>query len=320
VSPLLNRKRVLGVLASLCILTAAVFYLSTPRSGTPQLKKIIFETDMCADVDDVGALAMLHAMADEGEADILAVMFNETHKRGAAAIDAINTWYGRGDIPVGIYRKALKKPDRSRFLDSVRRFPHDLSWKTAPPALDVYRQVLRGQPDHSVTIVSVGFLNNLYDLLKAEPDLVARKVSELVVMGSLVNDNFNLIRHDLVDQSEYVIRHWPGRLVISQYGHETRTGAELEGTSAKNPVRDAYYRYFGGSFKSRSSWDQCAVLYGVRGLSTCFKEITRGRGKLSNKFTWKLKAGSRSCLEVKISNNELEDLIEKLMIQPPARR
>ena len=31
-------------------------------------KKVIFETDMCSDVDDVGALAMLHALADKGEA------------------------------------------------------------------------------------------------------------------------------------------------------------------------------------------------------------------------------------------------------------
>ena len=59
---------------------------------------------MCLDVDDVGALAMLHAFADQGEVDILAVSFNEVHPSGVAAIDAINTWYGRGDIPIGTYK------------------------------------------------------------------------------------------------------------------------------------------------------------------------------------------------------------------------
>ena len=39
--------------------------------------KIIFETDFTADVDDVGALTVLHALADRGEADILAVSYNE---------------------------------------------------------------------------------------------------------------------------------------------------------------------------------------------------------------------------------------------------
>ncbi|HCK98981.1 MAG TPA: hypothetical protein DHW42_02585, partial [Candidatus Marinimicrobia bacterium] len=58
-----------------------------------QPKKIIYETDMCADVDDAGGLAILHALANNGEAEILAVCFNEVHSYGAPAIDAINTWY-----------------------------------------------------------------------------------------------------------------------------------------------------------------------------------------------------------------------------------
>ena len=39
---------------------------------------------------------MLPAMAGSmGEVDILAVNYNEVHPNGIAAIDAINTWYGR---------------------------------------------------------------------------------------------------------------------------------------------------------------------------------------------------------------------------------
>jgi hypothetical protein len=280
---------------------------------------VILETDMCYDCDDVGALAVLHALADRGEADILAVMFNEVHESGPAAIDAVNTWYRRGNIPVGAYKKRLFRPDRSTYLQHLRRFPHDLTGKAAPAALDVYRQVLGKQPDRSVTIISVGFLNNLYDLLKAEPDLVARKVSDLVVMGGLTNDHFNLVRHNLVDQSEYVIRRWPGRLVLSPLGGNTQTGTQLRETSPMNPVRQAYYLWFYGSFKGRSSWDQVAVLYGVRGPGTCFKEITKGRGRLFNGFEWELKAGSRLSLGRRIPNNQLEALIEELMIRPPAK-
>jgi inosine-uridine nucleoside N-ribohydrolase len=50
-------------------------------------------------------------------------------------------------------------------------------------ALDVYQNVLSEQPDSSVTIISVGFLNNLNDLLNANPELIAKKVKELVIMG-----------------------------------------------------------------------------------------------------------------------------------------
>jgi len=281
------------------------------------VKKIIFETDMCLDVDDVGALAMLHALADRREVEILAVCFNEVHKSGIAAIDAINTWYGRGDIPIGIYRGALDSPDDSRYLDEVARFPHDLSNETAPSALDVYLQVLREQSDKSVTIISVGFLNNLHDLLKADRDLITDKVGELVVMAGHINDGFNMVRHNLVDQSEYVLRHWPTPLAISHHGHATITGAKLCDAPAENPVREAYYRWGQEEYTGRCSWDQVAVLYGVRGVSTYFDEVTTGIGRLRNEFEWEMKPGFRSHLNARLPNEAYVDIIEPLMIKSP---
>ena len=280
-------------------------------------KKVIFETDMCLDVDDVGALAMLHALADRGEVDILAVCFNEVHRSGVAAIDAINTWYGRGDIPLGIYKGELDSPDDSHYLDDVARFPHDLTNETAPSALEVYLKVLRNQPDKSVKIVSVGFLNNLYDLLKADRDLITKKVTELVVMAGHVNDGFNMVRHNLVSQSEYVLRHWPTPLVISHHGHATITGAKLRTAPAENPVREAYYRWNREQYKGRSSWDQVAVLYGVRGAKGYFEEATTGTGRLRNGYKWQMKPGFRSHLNAKLSNDKFVDIIEALMIKPP---
>ncbi len=307
----------LTVVACICTTVATPSCLGAQGTGTGEPKKVIFETDMCLDVDDVGALAMLHAMADRGEVEILAVCFNEVHKSGAAAIDAINTWYNRGAIPVGIYKGELNNPDNSKYLDYVAEFPHDLTNETAPSALDVYLQVLGEQPDNSVTIISVGFLNNIYDLLKADPGLIARKVTELVVMGGLKNDNFNLVRHNLVDESEYVIRNWPTRLVISDHGGAIHTGAELSETPAENPVREAYYRWFNKEYQGRSSWDQIAVLYGVRGLRDYFNEITSGTGRLSNGYVWQMQPGFRSYLDAQLSNNEFADIIEDLMIKPP---
>ena len=283
-------------------------------------KKVIFETDMCTDVDDVGALAVLHALADNGEAEILAISYNEAHPSGAGAICAINTWYNRGNIPIGIYKGALADPDESSYLDSIAaNFPHDLPTIPIPSSLEVYLQVLSEQPDNSVTIISVGFLNNLYDLLKANPNLVAQKVTELVVMAVVVDDPYNTVRHDLIDKSEYVIHNWPTRLVISQHGESVQTGARLAEAPAENPVREAYYRRFNGQYKGRSSWDQIAVLYGVRGLGDYFAEVTEGRGRLSNGYEWKMKPGFRSYLKVRLSDSDFVRIIEDMMIKPPRR-
>ena len=105
-------------------------------------KKIIFETDMCTDVDDVGALAVLHALADNGEAEILAISYNEVHPSGAGTICAINRWYNRGDIPIGIYKDNLASPDESSYLDGIAaNFPHDLPTVPTPSSLELYLQV-----------------------------------------------------------------------------------------------------------------------------------------------------------------------------------
>ena len=282
-------------------------------------RKVIYETDICSDVDDVGALAVLHALADNGAVEILAVSFNEVHPSGANAIRAINTWYNRGEIPVGIYKGDLADPDPSRYLDKVANFPHNPPAVETPSSLELYLQVLSEQPDNSVTIVSVGFLNNLYDLLKADPNLISQKVTELVLMTLLINDPFNTRQHNLVDKSEYVIHNWPTPLVISQHGETVQTGSRLTDAPPENPVREAYYWWAGEQYTGRSSWDQLAVLYGVRGVGDYFTEITEGKGRLSNGYEWEMQPGFRSYLEPRLSDSELADIIEDLMVKPPRR-
>jgi PKD repeat protein len=284
--------------------------LVTIHTGIP--KKVIYETDMCLDADDVGALAMLHGLANNDEVDLLAVCYNEVHPSAAAAIDAMNTWYGRGDIPVGIYKKDLPDPDLSFYLDAVSKFPHDLEQEDAPSALEVYTDVLSKQPDKSVTIISVGFIVNLYDLVKEDPDLIERKVAELVIMGGPRGGGFNLGRHNTASLTEYLLEHWPSPIVFSGAGTGIYTAEGLENTPEENPIREAYYQFFNSNFCQRHSWDQMAVLYGVRGLSDYFAE-------LEDVDRWGLNPGMRLSLKTKLSKDEYARIIEDLMLAPPQK-
>jgi hypothetical protein len=284
-----------------------------------QAKKIIYETNMCLAVDDVGGLAMIHALQNRGEAELLAVCLNEVHPDGAAAIDAINTWYGRDDIPVGVYRGSFPDPDTSSYLHELTRFPHDIESKNALSALEVYREVLAKQPDNSVTIISVGFMNNLGDLLKNEPDLVAKKVKELVIMGAHNGDDHNLGFHNTVSAAQNVLENWPSSLVFHHLGGDVMTGAGLKETPAENPVREAYNKYLGSKFTDISSHDQITVLYGVRGACNYFSKTSSGTGSIPSGFKWEMKTRNDSVLQYLLPPNAYAIIIEDLMVESPKK-
>ena len=285
---------------------------------------IIYETDMTLDVDDVGALAVLHGLQTEGKVNLLGVCYNEVHPLAPNVIDAINTYYNRGTIPIGIYRKELAKPDPSDYFSAEREFDvdnmkHDSFDNIVAEAVPVYKHLLKTQADSSVVIISVGFLNNLHDLLK-DPEgfeLVKSKVKLLAIMGGLHNDGFNLSRHDLVDQSQYVIENWPGTLVTTHVGGKMITGETLTSTTPiHNPVRRAYeLEWHQGPNIGRSSWDQVAVLYAVYGTKY-YEEDWDGGGSLRNGYTWSFSKGHRGYAAPN-NDKEVEDEIERLMTLAP---
>jgi len=285
---------------------------------------VIYETDMTLDVDDVGALAVLHGLQMEKKVNLLGVCYNEVHPAGPAVIDAINTYYGYGTLPIGIYQKQLADPDPSDYFSLERDFDvdnmaHDPMDNIVGNAVGVYKSLLKDQPDSSVTIVSVGFLNNLYELLQDKEgySLVEKKVKLLAIMGGLHNDGFNLVRHDLVEQSQYVIENWPGKLVTTHVGGDMITGETLTSTTPiNNPVRRSYeLEWYQGPHIGRSSWDEVTVLYAVYGTDY-YVEEWEGSGNLRNGYTWSFKKGHRGYAAPK-DDSQVEKEIERLMTLVP---
>lgn len=76
--------------------------------------KIIYDTNMGSDVDDALALAMLHSLKNRGESELLAITATKDHDEVAPYPDAINTFYGRGSIPIGVTNSGVT-PEESRF-------------------------------------------------------------------------------------------------------------------------------------------------------------------------------------------------------------
>jgi hypothetical protein len=229
---------------------------------------ILLDTDIGPDCDDAGTVAIMHALADLGEARILGAGVTVSNPWSAPTLDAINTWYKRPDLPIGTLKESGFLESGSPYTENVaKNFPNDLiNGINAPDAILAHRKVLAAQADASVTMVAVGPLRNMRNLLNSVGDansslngrdLIAAKVKRLVIMGGKFpsGSEWNIEQDPVAAQS--VVNNWPTEIVFSgaEVGASINTGHSLtSNTPADNPVRRAYELYVGAN-QDRPSWD-----------------------------------------------------------------
>lgn len=320
------------------ILVCLFLYSCSTRTGNKnEPVKIIFDTDLGPDYDDVGALAILHAMADSGKAEILATVSSNKNDLVAPSINVINTYFGRGELPTGAPKTAgVNLGSSQHWADSiVAKYPHSvLSTSDVDDAVEVYRKVLVNQPDNSVTIVTVGFLTNLCNLLKSQPDnvsqltgkeLIIKKVKKLVSMAGMFPEGreFNIFMDSV--SSMFVYGNWPGQVIFTGFeiGSKIHTGLKLIASDIKkSPVKDVFRISIPLSEEDkdgRMSWDETAVLIGVYGTDKFFDTV-RGRIIVNEdgSNTWENKAdGMQYYVKMKMPVPEISNFIEaRIMHQP----
>lgn len=106
------------------------------------------------------------------------------------------------------------------------------------------------------------------------PELVAAKVSELVIMGGGYpsGHEYNFWGGNPT-AAAYVVNNWKGRITYSgtEIGGHVFSGASLTVEGPDNdPVRAAY-RWHVGYNMSRQSWDPLTVLYACQGVGGLFE-------------------------------------------------
>jgi hypothetical protein len=311
----------------------SIVFAPGQRAAAGEPVRVVFDTDMATDCDDVGAAAVLHALADLGEAKIVAMAVSSNEPYSAACLDAINTYYGRGDVPIGAV-KGQAVEEKSKYTEAVAKaFPHDLaSTADAPDAVEVYRKALAAEPDGSVVIVTVGFLTNLKNLLESEPDgyspldgkeLIAKKVQRWVCMGLTIPQGREWNIHRDTAASIKAIGDWPTPITFSGFeiGKEIMTASGLRGAAKDSPIRLAYERYNG--LANRESWDQTAVLFAVRGPGDLWDVHVGGSAEVlpdgSNRWRDAPDRG-HAYLVKKKPPVEVAAAIESLMLRPPKHR
>lgn len=251
---------------------------------------IIFDTDMGNDVDDALALGMLHSLHSRGQCKLLAVTLTKDHKLAGPFCDAVNAFYGRGDIPIGVVKNG-KTPGDSKFLplaeakdDGQLRYPHKLlDGRDAPDATALLRKVLAAQPDGSVVIAQVGFSTNLARLLATPGDdvspltgkeLAAKKVKLLSVMAGAflpIGKDLRYKEYNVVEDiasAKTLVAGWPTPIVWSGFeigialAYPHQSILQDYGYVKHHPLAEAYTLYSPPPH-DRPTWDLTAVLYGV---------------------------------------------------------
>ena len=317
------------------VLFSSVGSLASTAGFKPPIPRIIFDTDMGPDYDDIGAIAVLHALAAKGECEILATVSSDGHVSIAPAIELFNVYFSRPSIPIGIPGSTAPNfPSENHWNEAMlNQFNKQaLKQKQYPNAVNIYREILAREKDNSVNIVTVGFLSNISDLLNSGPDkfsnlsgveLVKKKVKNWVAMaGSFPQGReFNILKDAAASYN--AINKWPRPILFSGYeiGDRIFTGGKVaKQGSAESPVAWGYSynlrTYTGKQEQNRQSWDQTAVLCAIRDPAKYF--YVNGPGKFEvdkeGNNSWNADVNANHYfISHKYSYNKLEEVLDELM-------
>ncbi len=284
---------------------SAPSYSATSPDKSPV--PLILDTDMGNDIDDALALAMIHALQSRGECELLGVAISKDNPWSPIYTDAVNTFYGRGEIPIGVVRDGVTPNDRTfiKQISSLQRDGRPLYPRTHgeggyEDAVPMLRRLLAAQPDRFVVLIMIGFATNVARLLDSPADdhspldgtsLVRRKVRQVVAMAA--NFSSHVQQHPTLDNREYNIHcdvpaavrffnHCPAPVLFC--GFEIGEVLLYPATSIENdynfcphhPVAEAYRSYKPMPY-DRPCWDPATVLAAVRPHAGYFQLSSPGR-------------------------------------------
>ena len=204
------------------------------NSDSPQeyvgMPLIILDTDIGSSTDDLFALEMLYRYEEQGLCQLLGVVVDREGEQNAVFTDVMNTYFGHGNVPIGLVREGIDNPkvwiDYAHVADMQDGHGQPMFRRTVtnysalPDGWQLYRQLLATQPDHSVSIVCTGFVTCLAQLLQSEGDeysslngveLVRRKVKCIYMQGGVFGEaeepDFNFAQG--ADFAQEFFSRWP---------------------------------------------------------------------------------------------------------------
>ena len=305
---------------------------SKSAKGAP---RVIIDTDLSRWWDDATTIGLANVLHDQGKLRILGMVSDVPNSVAVAALDAINTAYDHGDIPLGAVAGSEADSFQHGYTDQlVERLPNSIDDHTdVPNAVALYRRLLAKQPDKSVTIISVGGYTNLAGLLASKRGqgsslagraLVEDKVKRLVQMDGIFPGGGPAFTNQKIDLAAATAvvggEGWPTPIawVDGLGGVQTMVGGALCTTEKpKHPMRVVYEALFACGPPGDGNWDAPTLLYGIGDTRSVFSEQGQGGAAVINAqggLSWETPSSRPNDLYVKVADQQtLNQQIDELL-------
>lgn len=297
------------------------------------MEKIWIDTDLGADCDDAGAIAIANVLHNKQKCKILGFTHTTTAKYSGAGIEVINKYYGN-NFKIGVNKRDKHYFDDEKYDTFLTQM--SIKFSVNPKANDEYEDainLLRKELAHQkdVTLVCIGQLNNLAALINSKPDvyssfsgleLIANAVKKIVIMGGYFDSSktidelqaeYNIVSDIKASQEIVKIKNVPVCFCDFNLGANIYTGANIVDNYDNNPVAFAYKKYANGA---RPSWDLLTVYYGIYGDNALLNKSKSGYVQITDhgKTIFKEdKLGNNSVIIANANKGTLENELNKLL-------
>ena len=261
--------------------------------------KVIFDTDLGNDIDDVLALQMVINYDKADLIDLSAVTISKCNPHSISFVDGFLRYNGYYDMPLGYAYNGVNPEDHMYLLPTLAAEYNgkkllnpvqNIDSGVAEGYVELRRQLAAAE-DNSVVLIAVGPLTNIARLLLSEADeisalngveLVRQKVRSISIMsGNMVQEvpEWNVIQD--LEASKVVYEKCPVSLIVSGfeiggkilYPHQSILNDF--GDPAASPLCVAYQHYMDMPY-DRQCWDLTSVYDALDADRSIYKRSERG--------------------------------------------
>ena len=226
-----HRSKLIAAFVVIAVVFAAFSCASDDTGSTGSDIKLIYDGDIGPDPCDFSTLSLLHEYHNKGMIDLVGVIGATPDPYLASTFSIYNQIYGN-NIPIGAYSdgsddiafsQRIKRAYSSAILFTTYANPNETIYEKygnsetrtlddIAGTVELYRKLLSGAEDNSITIYAAGQLFNFPALLTSQAhqysplngeELVQSKVKEFVFMGGDYPCSAANPPHDVMAGAEY---------------------------------------------------------------------------------------------------------------------